>query len=154
MKKILFTIILFGLASIGFAGNLITSTLPFEQKVTYSSRAKDTLAASDSQTIYTKWTPGAATGKYFYLANNNFTGTGSDSVVMCIYSDEYDYRDSLLGRIFIDSLKSAGNIKTVILPVSNGLPGSKHTIKAITVTGSGAQIITNGWNIIECKPLK
>jgi hypothetical protein len=153
MKKILFSIVFLGLVSLGFAGNLITNTDVFEQKAEYASRTKDTLAASDSQTVYTKWTPGSNTGSFYYLVNNEITGTGSDSIRGFLYSDEYDYRDSLLGRILIDSLKT-NLLSPMILPISNGLPGSKHTLKWITTTGSGAQIITNGWNIIKCKPIK
>lgn len=152
MKKILFTILV-GLVSLGFAGNLITADTPFESKIEVASVTKDTLAASDSQTIATKFIP-EQKGFFYYLTNNNFTGTGADSVVMCIYSDEYTYNDSLMGRMFVDSLKTAYNMKSILLPVHNGLPGSKHTLKAVTVTGSGAQIITNGWNITRCKPFK
>jgi hypothetical protein len=152
MKKILFTMLI-GLISASFAGNLISTSSPFDSKVEVATVTKDTLTASDSQVIVTKFVP-EQKGFYYYITNNNFTGTGADSVVMCIYSDEYTYNDSLMGRIFVDSLKTAYNMKSILLPVHNGLPGSKHTLKAVTVTGSGAQIITNGWNITRCKPFK
>jgi hypothetical protein len=152
MKKFLLPILLL-MVGISFAGNLFSTSVPMDQKAEYISRAKDTLAASDSQTVYTKYAPGESSGFLYYIVANQITGTGSDSIRGFLYSDEYDYRDSLLGRILIDSLKT-NLLSPMILPINNGLPGSKHTLKWVTTTGSGSQIITNGWNIIRCKPFK
>jgi hypothetical protein len=131
--------------SLSLAGPLVTSGSAFEGKLETWRTNKDTLAGVDSQTLFTKWTP-SEKGWNYYLSYSTITGGGSDSVLFDIWVDSYVNDSVLVCRNFVDSTKTAYS-KSILLPIYDGIPGTKFTIKVISRTGNGGVVITNGWQL-------
>lgn len=113
-----------------------------------SDGAFDTLAATDSTTIVSGWTPDNAWE--YILVRDPITGTGSDSVKVQVRMDCYD-GSNLIYSVYPDSFTAAAG-EAVFLPIAGTAFGTKFTIKGVGYTDNGGQVILNRLAIWKRRP--
>lgn len=113
----------------------------------------DTIAASDSATVCTKY---KLSPEYEYILQFGVTsGTGSDSVRAAVNVDVFNFDTSTVaaGRIAIDTLDTL-YMRTVLIPVGSELMARKITVKLHTYTGAGTQAIINKVTMWKRQPIQ
>lgn len=152
MKKIFAILLMLAAFAVSFAGAPAATDLVMEYKIDTSITRLDTVGgATDSSTIISSWSPDERTWGY-YIINKAFTGGSTDSVKINLYGYCYNSSGTLLNKQLVDSIVTADS-KPIKIPLGLGMVGTTYTLKALTFTAAGAEIITNGWQIVKYRPI-
>lgn len=113
----------------------------------------DTLAASDSVTLFSKISIDKP-GEIILLKHNSITGTGADSIACQVRVDFYESSGSStpMGRVLIDSITTA-DFEAIEIPLGVSVFGNAYTVKLVTYTGAGTQAILPKFSIVRRKPI-
>lgn len=113
----------------------------------------DTLAATDSATICTKYR--LDPGYEYVIQRGVISGTGSDSVRAAVNVDIYNLDTSTVsaGRVAIDTLDTL-LMQSILIPVGSEIFARKVTIKLHTYTGAGTQAIINKVTMWKRRPIQ
>lgn len=116
----------------------------YQSESAVCSAAKDTLAGVDSTTLLTDFVP-SQKGE-LVLCYNTLSGTGSDSVVAVVRVQAKNSAGTTLGYVYSDTIESslAGQIS---IPIGAAAIGYKFTLKLMSLTGTGTQLIVNAMEV-------
>lgn len=98
----------------------------------------DTLVGVDSTTLVTKIS--IPSGSLYILQRGAVTGTGSDSVAMQVVVDAYDQSGNFLQRTAVDTFSTSAG-EQIAIPFFDSIFGDKFTVKLVSYTGNGGQVI-------------
>lgn len=98
----------------------------------------DTLVGVDSTVLMTKKPVGS--GSIYVITRGPATGTGSDSVAIGLVVDVYDVNSVFVRRVAVDSLTTSAG-EDIAIPFFDTIFGEYFTVKLVSYTGNGGQVI-------------
>jgi hypothetical protein len=157
MKKILLVPALAILAAVSFmlyadAPSLGSGDVVYESRTDTAISTIDTVGTTTSQTIVTTRNLGER-GWNYYLVNKTITGTNAANAELIIKILVYNTSGTLLSTHVIDTIV-ASTSQTFVLPFHTRCGGGANYTVTITGGGAnGAEVITNGFQIIKYRPV-
>lgn len=126
-------------AAPSYAANKYTEGSVLIQK----AKGFDTLAGVDSTVLMTKKT--LPSGSAYVLTRGPCTGTaadgsGTDSVAVAVVVDVYDINNYFVRRVTVDSLTTVAG-EDIAIPFFDTIFGEYFTVKLVSYTGNGGQLI-------------
>lgn len=157
MKKILavFSVMaVIGLAFVAYsdAPSLGSGDVVYESETDTAISTIDTVGTTTSQTLVTTRNMGKR-GWNYYLVNKTITGTNAANAELIIKILVYNTSGTLLSTHVIDTIVAAAS-QTFVLPFHTRCGGG--ATYTITLTGggaNGAEVITNGFQIVKYRPV-
>lgn len=157
MKKIFVLPTLAILAAVSFmlyadAPSLGDGSVVFESRTDTSITTVDTVGTTTSQTLVTTRNMGER-GWNYYLVNKTITGTNAANAELIISVLVYNSSGTLLSTHVIDTIVAAAS-QTFVLPFHTRCGGgATYTITLTGGAANGAEVITNGFQIIKYRPV-
>jgi hypothetical protein len=157
MKKIMIVPAIAILAAISFmlyadAPSLGDGSVVYESKTDTAISTIDTVGTTTSQTLVTTRNMGER-GWNYYLVNKTITGDNAANAELIIKILVYNTSGTLLSTHVIDTIIAAAT-QTFVLPFHTRCGGGANYTITLTGGGSnGAEVITNGFQIIKYRPV-
>ena len=157
MKKILSVFSVLAVIGLAFfiyadAPSLGSGDVVYESRTDTSITTIDTVGTTTSQTIVTTRNLGER-GWNYYLVNKTITGTNAANAELIIKILVYNTSGTLLSTHVIDTIV-ASTSQTFVLPFHTRCGGGANYTVTITGGGAnGAEVITNGFQIIKYRPV-
>lgn len=129
-----------------------TDNVSFEAAIDSAITTCDTVGTTTSQTLMSSWSITQEKGWNYYLSSNTITGANAANAELIIKILAYKNTGTLLGTWVIDTIVGAA-AQAFRLPFRYQIMGDYFTLSLTGGAANGAEVITNGFNIVRYRPV-